>query len=1046
VSGPTFGNIYTVAGNGTFGSSINVNGTPATSAELSIANGGLRERVTVDSAGNIYIVDPAYDVVYEVAATDHTQFGIPMTAHDIYLVAGNGTASYPGEGVPATGGAFTGLGNPQGVAVDASGNLYIADMAYSCIQEVAATDHTQFGISMTDGDIYTVAGMPTLYGSLVDGVPALATELDYPIGVTVDASGNLYMIDHGRIREVAATDHTQFGINMTANYIYSVAGGGLYTSYGEYGDNGRATSAYLNNTQGVAVDSAGNLYIADSTECREVAATNHTQFGIPMTANYIYAVAGADGPSAVAVDSSGNLYFAETGTSTIREVDTGGAIATVAGTGTYGYNGDGIPATSADLSLPSDMALDSAGNIYIADEGNKRIREVLVVGGQTAAAPLAITTAYLPPGTEGTAYSTTLAATGGTSPYTWQASGLPGGLNINTVTGEVYGTPTASGDFSVTATVYDSSSPEESASANFDLSIEQPLFAINATSLPSGTVGMPYTTGSSTLVASGGAPPYAWSSIGLPGGLNINTVTGVIYGTPTISGDYSVYLSVYDSSSPERTSGVDRGLTIYPAAIPPVQPPQPPGFSIPSGIYDKGTDLAITNPNEDAVSEAVYYTMDYALKGISPTVSGAVYYSGQISLQRSATVEAAVYDHTAGWSIPAIATYDIRPDTPVISPPSGTYTAAQSVTITGIDEGDTACYTTDGSDPSTNSSRIAYQGAFTVSQTETVTAEVYDPLTGVYSHPATAEFTISIPMPVSGGGGPAVFAPTVQTDAATSITAASAALNGDITSNDNSSITGYGFLWGTSSSSLTNTLEAGTSDHTGSFTATLGGLTAGTTYYFQAYATNEMGTGKGAVMSFTATATMPPMPALPLVFSDVPPSYWAHDVIYNLAGPGYISGYPDGTFKPAGQITRAEVAAIMDKLLNLAPYTPPSPTFTDVSPDDWFYQVVETAVHAGIAKGYSDGTFHPDAPISRQEIACVMVQALGKSQLADSNAQAVTKFLDDQSIAWWSRGYIFVALQQEIVHGYPDNTFEPNNETTRAEACAMIVNFLIMHD
>ena len=102
--------------------------------------------------------------------------------------------------------------------------------------------------------------------------------------------------------------------------------------------------------------------------------------------------------------------------------------------------------------------------------------------------------------------------------------------------------------------------------------------------------------------------------------------------------------------------------------------------------------------------------------------------------------------------------------------------------------------------------------------------------------------------------------------------------------------------------------------------------------------------------------------------------------------------------------------------------------------------------HAGIAKGYGDGTFHPDAPISRQEIACVLVQALGKSQLADANAQAVTKFVDDHDIAWWSRGYIFVALQQGLVNGYPNGTYEPRNETIRAEACAMVSNFLNSHE
>jgi hypothetical protein len=280
----------------------------------------------------------------------------------------------------------------------------------------------------------------------------------------------------------------------------------------------------------------------------------------------------------------------------------------------------------------------------------------------------------------------------------------------------------------------------------------------------------------------------------------------------------------------------------------------------------------------------------------------------------------------------------------------------------------------------------------------------------------------------------------VQTAAATGITVNSATLNGSITSSG-AAITEYGFLWGTSSSSLSNTLQVGADNHSGGFTASLGSLTAGTAYYVQAYAKNSYGTAKGAVMHFTTAAAVPPPVPAP-IFSDVPASFWGYGAITSLSTMGYVYGYPDGVFQPNSQITRAEVAAIMDKVLNLAPYTPQSPTFTDVKPDDWFYQAVETANHAGIEIGYHDGAFHPNAPISRQEIACVLVQALGKSQLADSNAQAVTKFLDDRDIAWWSRGFIYVALQEGIVRGYPDNTYRPENMNTRAEACAMIEKFL----
>jgi hypothetical protein len=190
---------------------------------------------------------------------------------------------------------------------------------------------------------------------------------------------------------------------------------------------------------------------------------------------------------------------------------------------------------------------------------------------------------------------------------------------------------------------------------------------------------------------------------------------------------------------------------------------------------------------------------------------------------------------------------------------------------------------------------------------------------------------------------------------------------------------------------------------------------------------------------FTYTA---PAPVPAQGFSDVPPSYWASDAINSLSSLGYAGGYPDGSFRPGNKITRAEFATIMDNVLKLTNHPARTPVFSDASTDAWFYQAVETAVYAGIFKGYGDGTFHPDAPISRQEIGCVLIQALEESQLADSNANAVTRFIDDHDIAWWSRGYAFVALRQGIIGGYPDGSFKPENETTRAEACAMVERFL----
>jgi hypothetical protein len=298
---------------------------------------------------------------------------------------------------------------------------------------------------------------------------------------------------------------------------------------------------------------------------------------------------------------------------------------------------------------------------------------------------------------------------------------------------------------------------------------------------------------------------------------------------------------------------------------------------------------------------------------------------------------------------------------------------------------------------------------------------------------------------VSGGGGgggghPAAYTPTVQTSAATSVTADSVVLNGDITSDNGYSVTDYGFLWGTSSSSLTNKLDVGTSNISGAFTDTLSGLTAGTIYYFEAYATNSSGTADGAVMSFTAGAP-PPVPAQ--VFSDVPTSYWAADAINGLSSLGYVSGYPDGTFMPDNRITRAEFVSILSRTLKLAASSA-APGFSDVSSGDWFYGSVESAVYAGIVKGYGDGTFQPNAPISRQEIACVLVQAMGKADVAQTMMNAQTIFTDDTSIAAWARGFIGEANQAGLIKGYPNGSFAPENDATRAEACVMINNLLVL--
>ncbi len=256
-------------------------------------------------------------------------------------------------------GVSASVGTVSAVAVDSTGNVFIAAQDYSVVLRWEAAS----------GVLTKVAGNAN-YGPLGDGGQATSTALGFPSGLAVDLEGNLYIADQSNnsIRKVSAT-----GI------ITTVAGTG---TPGFSGDGGPATSAQINSPFGVAVDSAGNIYISDSGNNRirkvsggvitTVAGNGSGGFsgdnGPATSAQLI-------GPNAVVVDIHGNLFFGDIGNRRVREVS-GGIITTVAGNGTYGFSGDGGPATSAALMSPTGIGVDSAGNVYIADSASNRIRKV----------------------------------------------------------------------------------------------------------------------------------------------------------------------------------------------------------------------------------------------------------------------------------------------------------------------------------------------------------------------------------------------------------------------------------------------------------------------------------------------------------------------------------------------------------------------------------------------------------------------------------------------------------------------------------------------
>src|SRR5262249_38928142 len=286
----TAGGIYTVAGNGTAGFSGD-NG-PGTSA-------GLRGpgQATADGSGNLVAADFGNDRIRVVAGTTGTFYGQAMTAGNIYTVAGNGTAGFSGDGGPAT---AAGLG-AQGVTVDASQNLVLADTANQRVRVVAAPTGTFYGQAMTAGDIYTVAGNGT--AGFKDARPALKGELSKPVAVAVDGSGNLVIADNAnqRVRLVAEANGTFYNQPMVTGSIYTIAG---HAKTGSVGDGGSATAAELASPAGLLRDAAGNTLIADTmhNRIRVLAAPTGTFYDQAMPAGNIYPGAG---PGAVGLFGDG---------------------------------------------------------------------------------------------------------------------------------------------------------------------------------------------------------------------------------------------------------------------------------------------------------------------------------------------------------------------------------------------------------------------------------------------------------------------------------------------------------------------------------------------------------------------------------------------------------------------------------------------------------------------------------------------------------------------------------------------------------------------
>ena len=366
------GIISTVAGNGTKCDKAGVcgDGGPAAKANLN-----LPESVALDSAGNIYIADMSDNRIRVVntQTTAITIAGVHIPAGFIATVAGNSQPCANSQGPPPTCGdggpaLLAQLTMPNGVALDSSNNIYIADTKD---QEIRL-------VNTSTGTITTFAGTGTpcwnQHSGCGDGGPPNAAQLWLPKGVFLDAANNIYIADTSanRIRYIAS------GSNVITTLVDGTG------ALGFAGDGGAATAALTNGPVGIFADASGNLLVSDTgnQRLRQVTAgTINTIAGGSM---------GGDGgsptlatlanPWDVAEDSAGNLYVVDQGNNRIRKITNPGqssaVITTVAGNGSAGFSGDGGPATAAMLDAPSGIALDTSGNLYITDSINLVVRFV----------------------------------------------------------------------------------------------------------------------------------------------------------------------------------------------------------------------------------------------------------------------------------------------------------------------------------------------------------------------------------------------------------------------------------------------------------------------------------------------------------------------------------------------------------------------------------------------------------------------------------------------------------------------------------------------